>query len=401
MSVVVVSVVSVGRQMSLTSAVDIEGNNEKPVIHDLRQGSEDSKYGDRHLLDGFINPKLTTRRRSRELVQPDGSVMTVELSEKPRALPYMILYDTIGQETYQQITQMEDEYYLSSCEKRILETKGAEIASHIPDGASIFDLGCGSMERTKILVDHARQIGKKGIKVYGVDIDRPYLEAVLTGLIQDQRKNKAPHEAEFEFFGLYATFEQSIPFIKKTTGPRVLLSMGGTIGDKDHLAAHAFLREFHEKSMSSGDSFFLGFDKRKDPKIIARAYQDSKGLFNMRTMRGLETLNAMFKQNSITNNNFDIVCGYDVVDGLNERFYRSLVDQTIKIPPPFSGMDDESVEVHLKQDELISIVTSYKYSQKEVEELAAAVNFTLEGQWSDPRDLYWFCVLKSSNEDEE
>jgi len=171
--------------MSATSAVDAGGITEKPVIHDLRQASEDSKYGDRHLLDGFINPKLTSRRRLRELVQPDGSVLTVESSDKPRALPYIILYDTLGQETYQQITQMEDEYYLSSCEKRILETKGAEIALHILDGASIFDRGCGSMERTKILVDHARKAGKKGIKVYGVGIDRTYLETVLTGLIED------------------------------------------------------------------------------------------------------------------------------------------------------------------------------------------------------------------------
>eukprot|EP00210_Caulerpa_lentillifera_P000639 g617.t1 len=385
--------------MSQKLSNELHTSGKKLVIHDLQESFEDSQFGNSQLLDGFINPKPSSRRKVRELFQPDGSTIKVELKEKQRSLPFMLLYNTVGQQTYQQIMQMEDEYYLTSCEKKILETKAAEIAAYIPDNASIFDLGCGSMEKTKILVDHLRNSGKTGINVYGVDIDRAYLKTVLTGLIEDQQKTKAPHKAEFEFIGLHATYEQSIPFIKKTPGPCILLCMGGTIGNMSRLKSVAFLRQFQEKAMRPGDCFFLGFDKRKDPRVIARAYQDSKGLFNARTMHGLKTLNKMFCKHAVELNNFDTVVGYDAVDGVNERFYRSLVKQTIKVPPPFSGSDDESVEVQLEKDELISIVNSFKYSQDEVNDLAAAANFTVTDQWSDPRDIYWFCLFKTSLEE--
>lgn len=277
-----------------------------------------------------------------------------------------------------------------------METKAAEIAEYIPDNASIFDLGCGSMEKTKILIDHLRKSGKRGIKVYGVDIDRPYLERVLTGLIERQQEDKTLEEDEFEFIGLYSTYEQAMPFMKETKGHRVLLVMGSTIGSMKRSEAVDFLLQFSEHSMDPDDCFFLGFDKRNDPAVVARAYQDSKGHMYAMCTHGLDNFKKMLGENSFSMDSFKVLRGYNDVEGCNEIFYMSLVDQTLTIPPPYSGKDQESVDVHLKEGELIDVITSFKYSQKELEEVVTAAKFKLAGQWSDPKDMYWFCVLKLS-----
>eukprot|EP00210_Caulerpa_lentillifera_P002167 g2081.t1 len=366
----------------------------KPLIYDLKTKGEDSTFDSKNILKAFINPLPNVRHGVRVLHQPDGSVIERTLPETVRSIPQFIIFDTFGQEAYQALMQLEDEYYLTACEKKILETKAAEIGAFIPDNASIFDLGCGSMEKTKILVDHLRKSGKRGIKVHGVDIDRPYLEIVLTGLMEDQRKNKAPNEDEFEFIGLYSTYEQALSFMKETKRPRILLVMGSTIGSMNRNEAVDFLLQFQENSMEADDCFCLGFDKRNDPAIIARAYQDTKGHLYSMCKHGLENLEKMLGDNSFSLESFKVLRGYNDIEGCNEIFYMSLVDQKITIPPPYSGSDKESVEVHLKQGELIDVITSFKYSQSELESVVGAAKFQLVGQWSDPKDMYWFCLLK-------
>lgn len=368
----------------------------KPTIHDLKTGQEDSAFDSKNVLGGFITPSLNVREGVRDLYQPDGSTIERSLPERVRSIPQFIIFDTFGQKAYQALMQLENEYYLTACEKKILETKTAEIAEHIPDNASIFDLGCGSMEKTKILIDHLRKSGKREIKVYGVDIDRPYLETVLTGLIENQQKEKTIEDDEFEFIGLYSTYEQAMPFMKEMKGPRVLLVMGSTIGSMNRSEAVEFLLQFREHSMDLDDCFCLGFDKRNDPAVVARAYQDTEGHMYTMCIHGLENFKKMLGANSFSLDSFEVLRGYNDVEGCNEIFYMSLVDQILTIPPPYSGKDLESVDVHLKKGELIDVITSFKYSQKELEDVITAARFRLVGQWSDPKDMYWFCLLKPS-----
>lgn len=153
--------------------------------------------------------------------------------------------------------------------------------------------------------------------------------------------------------------------------------------------------------MKPGDCFFMGFDKRKDPAVIARAYQDSKGALHTFCTHGLEILDSMFQTGSLLSKNMSVLAGYNDIEGLNEIFYKSLIDQTISVPPPFSGSDTQTVEVELKKGELIDLIRSYKYSQEEIEDLGRSANMVVTDQWSDPKNMFWITLFKISTEDEQ
>eukprot|EP00210_Caulerpa_lentillifera_P002174 g2088.t1 len=380
---------------------EANGVSMEPKIIDLISATEDSSFNNKTILKEFIQPGITTRPKIREIYQPDGSTVRRVLPEKLRHIPDFILFDTFGHEVHHVLRQQEDEYYLSACEKQILQTKSAELAAYIPDNSSIFDLGCGSMEKTKVLIDHLRRSGKKGIKVHGVDIDRPHLKNTMTTLLKEQQQKHQSGEDVFEFIGVHSTFEQSIPFIKKTPGPCILLFLGGTIGNMYRDEAKRFCAQFQEKAMKPGDCFFIGFDKRKEPAVIARAYQDSKGALRTFCTHGLEILDSMFGTGTRLSKNVSVLAGYNDIEGLNEIFYKSLVDQTIPVPPPYSGSDTETVKVELKKGELIDLIRSYKYSQDEIQDLAKAANLVVTDQWSDPKDMFWITMFKVSIEDEQ
>ena len=79
---------------------------------------------------------------------------------------------------------------------------------------------------------------------------------------------------------------------------------------------------------------------------------------------------------------------------------KSLVDQTVVIPPPFSGEGDKSAEVYLKEDELIRIFQSVKRSAEDIAALSAAAGLTVEQIWTDPKEMFYFALLKKSGTNE-
>eukprot|EP00210_Caulerpa_lentillifera_P000634 g613.t1 len=369
------------------------------LIHDVRETIE-CRLSSKKLLQLFLKPDIVTETKSRELHQPDGSVEIRHLPEKLRRLPRELLYDTTGLEVFEQMNQLEDEYYLAACEIALIREHIAEIAFQIPDNASIIDLGCGSMVKTKIIVDHLRKIGKRGIRVYGVDIDGPYLRSTLSDLLAQERAKKSLEENRIHYEGILGTYEQSIQFIKELNGPKVLLFLGFTIGNYDRAGATRFLNMFREEVLDTVDSFFVGFDKRNDPRVVARAYNDSAGLFQKRMRDGIDHLNKILGGNIFQHDNFAPLSGYNSIEGANERYYKSLRDQVICIPPPFSGHESEQQEVVLKEGEIIHLMDSFKYSQQEIHEVVSAAGLMVAHQWTDPRKMIRLCLLKKCQEEE-
>lgn len=60
-----------------------------------------------------------------------------------KSIPTYILYDKKGLQLFDQITQLDDEYYLTGAELDILIRRSEEMVDRLQDGSVIFELGAG------------------------------------------------------------------------------------------------------------------------------------------------------------------------------------------------------------------------------------------------------------------
>lgn len=70
----------------------------------------------------------------------------LESLDKPlnhKSIPTYILYDKKGLQLFDQITQLNDEYYLTGAELDILMQRSDEIVNRLQNGSVIFELGAG------------------------------------------------------------------------------------------------------------------------------------------------------------------------------------------------------------------------------------------------------------------
>jgi L-histidine N-alpha-methyltransferase len=75
-------------------------------------------------------------------------------------------------------------------------------------------------------------------------------------------------------------------------GPRLVIFLGGTIGNLEPPAAREFLARVTDR-MRPGERFLLGVDLIKDPALLSAAYNDAAGVtaeFNLNALRVVNRL---------------------------------------------------------------------------------------------------------------
>ena len=73
------------------------------------------------------------------------------LSATPKQLPCRFFYDEVGSRLFEQICEL-PEYYVTRSERAILEARAPEIASCVPAGVTLVELGSGSAAKTRLLI---------------------------------------------------------------------------------------------------------------------------------------------------------------------------------------------------------------------------------------------------------
>src|SRR6516162_6177774 len=79
------------------------------------------------------------------------------LTSKPKELSPKWFYDDRGSALFEAITRL-PEYYLTSCEREILQKRSGEIAELVP-AETLIELGSGTSEKTRLLL---RALGDTG-----------------------------------------------------------------------------------------------------------------------------------------------------------------------------------------------------------------------------------------------
>ena len=121
---------------------------------------------DRRLPPGFLAEALRADARA-------------GLTSDPKSLPPKWFYDAQGSALFEKITELR-EYYPTRAEREILRARAASVAA-LTRARTLVELGSGSSEKTRLLLDALRAAGT--LRCYApVDVSEPALVAAADAL---------------------------------------------------------------------------------------------------------------------------------------------------------------------------------------------------------------------------
>ncbi|QYA98426.1 L-histidine N(alpha)-methyltransferase [Streptomyces anulatus] len=281
------------------------------------------------------------------------------LTRHPKTLPPKWFYDARGSELFEEITRL-PEYYPTRAEREILAARAEEIAA--ASGArTVIELGSGSSEKTRHLLDVLPELHS----YVPVDVS----ESALTGAADSLL---AVHPG-LSVHALIADFTGGLA-LPGTPGPRLVVFLGGTIGNLLPEERAAFLRSVRSL-LSPGDALLLGTDLVKDEETLVAAYDDAAGVtaaFNKNVLNVVNReLGADFPLDD-----FDHLAVWNPRDRWIEMRLRARRALSVKIREldlvvPFEAGEELRTEV------------SAKFRQEDVREELAAAGMRLTQWWTD------------------
>jgi len=295
------------------------------------------------------------------------------LSASPKHLSSKYFYDDEGTRLFQEIMKL-PEYYLTGCEEEIFLRQSEAIFSSFADGGNSFELvelGAGDGTKTAILIDHFIK-QKADISYSPIDISSEAL-----GTLSDKFTSAFPGLSINARQGDYLSILGSLSGDLGTR--KVLLFLGSNIGNFSRENSISFFRGIRDV-MGPNDQLFIGFDLKKDPRVILRAYDDPAGI------------TAAFNLNLLTRINSELGGTFDVSKFEHYAIYH---------PGEGSAMSylvsRERQKVHIAalgrtfefgEWEPVFTEISQKYDLSSIKEIAAESGFEVERNFFDSRRYY-------------
>ncbi len=293
------------------------------------------------------------------------------LSGAFKRLPSKYFYDEAGSELFSKITSL-PEYYLTRCEREILEGHASDLAGILADRPfDLVELGPGDGHKTQTLL---RSFESARLKFRYVPID--ISESAIRGLVE----SLGDRFPSLEVQGLVSEYFTAIDWLGQLQDRMIfVLFSGSNIGNFSRAEAHVFLRTLWN-GLNDGDRLLIGFDLKKDIELMLSAYNDSRGItraFN---------LNLLKRINRELGGNFDIdrfrfYSTYDVFEGSMNSYLVSLAHQEVLIEAIGQVFSFEPWEP-------IQTEYSYKYLESDIERLAKNTGFEITHSFFDSRRYF-------------
>jgi len=208
---------------------------------------------------------LTVHLTQDDVVRALRSDVRTGLTAWPKSLPPKWFYDARGSELFERITRL-PEYYPTRAEREILAGRAGEIAE-LTGAHTLVELGSGSSEKTRLLLDALRDNGTLR-EIVTLDVSETALREAADTLA-----------AAYDPVSVHAVvgdFTQHLSLVPGSA-PRLVAFLGGTIGNLVPAERAKFLTALRD-TLDAGEWLLLGTDLVKDPDVLVRAYDDAAGV---------------------------------------------------------------------------------------------------------------------------
>ncbi len=295
------------------------------------------------------------------------------LTAQPKFLSSKYFYDARGDRIFQSIMRM-PEYYLTNCEYEIINNKKALMLEAFETNGSGFDLvefGAGDGLKTNVLLEYFLD-KKANFRFVPIDISYSVLQ-----LLEEKVKRKFP---QLDYYSVNDEYFSALEELNRLSSrQKIILFLGANIGNFLPEKATSFLREM-KHCLNKGDKLMIGFDLKKNPKIILEAYNDKTGFTKSFNLNLLQRINRELGAN-FQLDRFDHYPVYDPVSGEARSYLISLADQKVTI-------EALNEVVHFKQWEFIYTEVSQKYDLHMIEQIAQISGFQIEQNYFDCRHYF-------------
>ena len=323
------------------------------------EGSENARF------------RWITVRDAEELID-DGRDIIQGLSQNQKTLPCRYLYDDLGSELFEQITDL-PEYYPTRTEQSIIEKYATEI-TRFTGACELVELGSGSSCKTRILLDAYSQLNRP-LHYYPIDVSAGILKATALALL-----DRYP---DLQLCGIAGTYEQALAQLPPAElENRLLIFLGSTLGNLTDEQRSRFLNQI-KQVLQPGEFFLLGVDLQKPIETIEAAYNDDRGVTAKFNLNILSHLNHRF------DGNFDLdlfkhLAFYNRKQQRIEMHLRSLITQTVFLKAL-------NYQFTINAQETIHTEISRKFHLPTLVDILRIHAFKPLKIWTDPQD--WFGLI--------
>jgi L-histidine N-alpha-methyltransferase len=316
---------------------------------------------------GFIAPTLDIHLTPEDLRTALERDVRDGLTSTPKQLPPVYFYDDRGSQLFDEITRL-PEYYPTRSERWILETYAKDMA-HISDADTLVELGAGTCEKSRVLLDAMQATGRLA-RYIPLDVSDTTLWTAANALAEDY-----PGLAVSAVVGDFHLHLDQLP----GEGRRLFAFLGGTIGNLDPDQRRRFLVDL-DCVMDAGDHLLLGTDLVKDRRRLVDAYDDAAGVTAEFNRNLLHVLNRELGAN-FDPSRFEHVAKWNEDDQRIEMWLRSTGDQSIRIA-------DLDLEISFAAGEEMLTEISTKFTPDALEAELEACGFVIDAMWASEGDEF-------------
>lgn len=295
------------------------------------------------------------------------------LEQSPPRLPSKYFYDEAGSVLFDQICVL-PEYYPTRTETAILKQHIEAICEAIGSRSLLIEPGCGSCDKTRILLEHHDDLAG----FVPIDISGDYLQNIAAELQQAY--------PEVAIQPLALDFMQ--PFELPDSGGasearRVVFYPGSTLGNFVPSKARKFLAQMAGLIGKDG-RLILGLDQKKDPAILEKAYDDAQGVTADFNLNMLHHLNRRLGRPLFDARTFEHRARWNEDESRIEMHLVSRSPQEIAL---------EEKRYAFEKDDYIITEFSHKYTNESFEQLIDGL-FETTQVWKDEDGLFGLYCIK-------
>ncbi len=319
--------------------------------------------------------KLQSHIDSRALAEALRADARTGLTASPKHLPPKWFYDARGSELFEEITRL-PEYYPTRAERAALHRYAGQIAE-ITEAKTLIELGSGSSEKTRLLLDALSGRGTLGTFV-PLDVSESALAEAVATLATDY--------PGLDVQGVVGDFTEHLPHLPNGSS-RLIAFLGGTIGNLLPAQRATFYAELRA-ALEPGEWFLLGADLVKDPAVLVPAYDDAAGVtaeFNRNVLHVLNReLGADFEPDA-----YEHVALWDAENEWIEMRLRASKPMRVSVPEL-----DLTVEFDAGEEMLTEV--SAKFRREGIETELADAGFAVRRWWTDPEGRFSITLAEAT-----